>query len=103
MICCDVLLCDEWFFAVHGGEYWRLLVPGDYEITAAAEGHLPLTHSVTITNKPHTEAPRRDFDLSPILDDAFLQQLSGVSAREGRERLGWVLLLRVAPVLVSVT
>lgn len=69
--------------AVHDGEYWRLLVPGEYEVTAAAEGHLPLTHSVTIVNKPHTEALRRDFDLSPILDDAFIQQLSAVSHGEG--------------------
>ncbi|KAG0715085.1 Carboxypeptidase E [Chionoecetes opilio] len=63
--------------SVHDGEYWRLLVPGQYEVTAAAEGHLPLTHSVTVTHAPHREALRRDFDLSPILDDAFLQQLSG--------------------------
>ncbi|XP_050687270.1 carboxypeptidase E-like [Eriocheir sinensis] len=69
--------------SVRGGEYWRLLVPGDYEVTAAAEGHLPLTHSITVTNTPHTQAIRRDFDLSPILDDAFLQQLSA-----GKEELG---------------
>ncbi|XP_063864422.1 LOW QUALITY PROTEIN: carboxypeptidase E-like [Scylla paramamosain] len=58
------------------GEYWRLLVPGAYEVTAEAEGHLPLTHVATITNTPRREAFRRDFDLSPILDDDFLQELS---------------------------
>ena len=60
-------------------------MPGQYEVTAEAEGHLPLTHVATITNTPHREAFRRDFDLSPILDDDFLQELSVSTAEGGAE------------------
>ncbi|KAG7162497.1 Carboxypeptidase E-like [Homarus americanus] len=52
--------------SVHGGDYWRLLVPGDYELTATAEGYMPLTHTITVTNPYHKEAMRRDFDLTPV-------------------------------------
>lgn len=63
--------------SVHNGDYWRLLVPGDYEVTATAEGYLPLTHTITVTNPPHQEALRRDFDLAPLPDDSMLRQVTG--------------------------
>ncbi|XP_042860630.1 carboxypeptidase E-like isoform X3 [Penaeus japonicus] len=63
--------------SVHEGDYWRLLTPGTYELTAEAEGYLPLTHTVTVTNTPHTEAIRRDFDLAPI-PDALVPQAQDV-------------------------
>ncbi|XP_068211125.1 carboxypeptidase E-like [Palaemon carinicauda] len=63
--------------SVHEGDYWRLLVPGEYEITASAEGYMPLTHEVTVTNPEHTEAIRRDFDLTPLPEEPFLPQSMG--------------------------
>lgn len=48
-----------------GGEYWRLLTPGDYEIVAAKEGYFPEMKRVTVTNKNHSEAQRVDFALKP--------------------------------------
>ncbi|XP_065571003.1 carboxypeptidase D-like isoform X2 [Artemia franciscana] len=32
-----------------GGDYWRLLVPGDYEITVLAEGYISSTQKVTVS------------------------------------------------------
>ena len=37
------------------GDYWRLLVPGNYTLTVTAEGHLPLSKNVTVfSNSPAT-------------------------------------------------
>ncbi len=47
----------------HFGDYWRLLVPGMYEITASANGYLPLTRTVTINAKEPTQL---NFTLSRI-------------------------------------
>nr|XP_045582871.1 carboxypeptidase E-like [Procambarus clarkii] len=63
--------------SVHDGDYWRLLVPGEYEITATADGYLPLTHVVTVTNPPHREAITRDFDLTAAPNDSKLLQVTG--------------------------
>ncbi|ROT74091.1 hypothetical protein C7M84_007422 [Penaeus vannamei] len=63
--------------SVHEGDYWRLLTPGTYELTAEAEGYLPLTHTVTVTNPRHSEAVRRDFDLTPI-PEALVPQAQDV-------------------------
>ncbi|XP_071515213.1 carboxypeptidase E-like [Panulirus ornatus] len=61
--------------SVHDGDYWRLLTPGEYEVSATAENYMPLTHTVTITNPPHKEALRRDFDLTPLPDESMLQRI----------------------------
>lgn len=34
----------------HDGDYWRLLTPGSYMITAAAKGYQPQTQAVTVNN-----------------------------------------------------
>lgn len=52
-------------FIVPGGEYWRLLTPGKYRITAMKNGFLPESLDVEVKNEPMTEAIRQDFQLQP--------------------------------------
>jgi carboxypeptidase E/carboxypeptidase D len=54
-------------FAVHDGDYWRLLTPGQYIITTYRDGYHPLSHRVNVYDRPHREAQRVDFYLEPIL------------------------------------
>ena len=66
------------FFTAHNGDYWRLLSPGQYEITASTDGFFPLTHSINVTNEPHTLAVRRDFFLSEVMEDEVPQKSQGL-------------------------
>nr|XP_022910449.1 carboxypeptidase E-like [Onthophagus taurus] len=52
--------------SVFGGDYYRLLTPGKYKVTAYRDGFLPHSRIVTITNPLFTEAQRVDFGLKPI-------------------------------------
>ncbi|XP_044262132.1 carboxypeptidase E-like [Tribolium madens] len=52
--------------SVHDGDYFRLLTPGQYKITAYKDGYLPHSRLVTVTNIPHSPAQRVDFGLKPI-------------------------------------
>jgi len=45
-----------------GGDYWRLLTDGEYEIIVEAEGYEPMAKLVQVNND-HKEAARLDFDL----------------------------------------
>jgi len=45
-----------------GGDYWRLLTDGEYEIIVEAEGYEPMAKLVQVNND-HQEAARLDFDL----------------------------------------
>ncbi|XP_067138269.1 carboxypeptidase E-like isoform X2 [Centruroides vittatus] len=58
-------LIDHDVTTVTNGEYWRLLTPGKYEITALAPGYKADTKTVVVTNPPHQEAIRLDFTLEP--------------------------------------
>lgn len=49
--------------AAQGGDYWRLLTPGEYEITVSMRNYLPLTKRVLVTNPTHQEAYVINFDL----------------------------------------
>lgn len=51
--------------SVHGGDYYRLLTPGQYEVTAFQSGFLPDTKVVNVENRPFQEAARIDFKLLP--------------------------------------
>nr|CAD7574577.1 unnamed protein product [Timema californicum] len=54
-------------FKMHDGDYWRLLTPGKYVITAYRADYRPKSVRVTVVNQPHQEAPRVDFDLTPVV------------------------------------
>ncbi|XP_023223015.1 carboxypeptidase E-like [Centruroides sculpturatus] len=58
-------LIDHDVTTVTNGEYWRLLTPGKYEITALTPGYKADTKTVIVTNPPHQEAIRLDFTLEP--------------------------------------
>ena len=48
------------------GDYWRLLVPGSYEVTATANGYQPQTHLVEL----HVSAGKVvNFTLKPSQED----------------------------------
>jgi len=49
-----------------GGDYWRLLTDGEYELIVEAEGYEPMAKLVQVSNG-HKEATRVDFDL--VADD----------------------------------
>merc|ERR1719410_528957 len=51
-----------------GGDYWRLLSDGEYEIIVAAEGYEPQAKLVQVDND-HKEAVRMDFDMVPAMAD----------------------------------
>jgi len=55
--------------SARGGDYWRLLTPGEYEIIVQAHGYAPQAKLVQIYNDKHTQAVRLDFDLSPAQEE----------------------------------
>ncbi|CAH1107843.1 unnamed protein product [Psylliodes chrysocephalus] len=59
--------------SVHDGDYYRLLTPGKYKVTAYRDGYLPHTKLVTVTNKPHTPAQRIDFPIKPITIPPYIR------------------------------
>jgi carboxypeptidase E len=56
---------DHDITSVHDGDYWRLLTPGEYEITAIKAGYEPETKLVEVTENGHHTAPVLNFELSP--------------------------------------
>ena len=58
--------------AVHDGDYWRLLTPGEYELTAVAEGYEPQTKLIEISSPEKEEAPILNFELLPETEDQFM-------------------------------
>eukprot|EP00090_Calanus_glacialis_P034114 TRINITY_DN569_c0_g1_i1.p1 TRINITY_DN569_c0_g1~~TRINITY_DN569_c0_g1_i1.p1 ORF type:complete len:495 (-),score=140.55 TRINITY_DN569_c0_g1_i1:78-1430(-) len=55
--------------SARGGDYWRLLTPGEYEIIVQAEGYEPQAKLVEVSNEKHTEALRLDFDLEKASEE----------------------------------
>ena len=61
--------------SVHDGDYWRLLTPGEYEITVSAIGFEQQTKLVEVNEPLKEEAPVVNFDLMPSeLFDAFYDE-----------------------------
>lgn len=52
--------------AVHGGDYYRLLPPGQYKVTVYRDGYLPKSKHVTVEDNPYQPAKRIDFALKPL-------------------------------------
>lgn len=52
-------------FVARGGDYWRLLTAGEYEVTASIKNYQPLTQRVLVTNPMHQEAFVVNFHLKP--------------------------------------
>merc|ERR1712110_669250 len=50
--------------SVHDGDYWRLLTPGEYEMTVSAPGYLSETKLVEVNHNVHQEAPTLNFHLT---------------------------------------
>ncbi|XP_047004855.1 carboxypeptidase E-like [Schistocerca americana] len=70
--------------SVHGGDYWRLLTPGAYVVTASRQGYQPQSRRAIVTNlPPHSEARRLDFALMPLAQGPPMPrtQLQGNSGR----------------------
>ncbi len=52
--------------SVHDGDYWRLLTPGEYELTVGAVGYEPQRKLVEVGEAGgHRQAPVLDFELFP--------------------------------------
>merc|ERR1712211_153338 len=52
--------------SARGGDYWRILTPGEYEVIVEAEGYEPQAKLVEVADPTHGHAQRLDFDLAPI-------------------------------------
>ena len=47
--------------SVHDGDYWRLLTPGEYEITAYKAGFEPQTKLFEVRYLPIRDRPKHKF------------------------------------------
>ena len=72
--------------AAQGGDYWRLLTPGEYEITVSMRNYLPLTKRVLVTNPTHQEAYVINFDLESATNQG---QRTWVSVAIPIELVNW--------------
>jgi hypothetical protein len=68
---------DHDITSVHDGDYWRLLTPGEYEITVSADGYEPSTKlvEVTMNHEDHEVAPILNFQLMKVTPGSQLTEL----------------------------
>ena len=67
---------DTFFHKVFGGDYFRLLTPGQYIITTTATGYKPQRRRIKVINPKHHEATRLDFWLEPIPIQRIPQEIN---------------------------
>lgn len=70
---CLLIHCYKLFLPnlVADGEYWRLLTPGQYEVTVVKDSYEPSTKLIKVVNEPHKETHRVDFLLTPSSDESI--------------------------------
>jgi hypothetical protein len=66
---------DHDITSVFGGDYYRLLTPGEYLVSASYPGFLTQTRRVKVLNRPHHEASRLDFWLEAANPNPFAPNL----------------------------
>ncbi|XP_036264515.1 carboxypeptidase D isoform X2 [Pipistrellus kuhlii] len=64
------------------GDYWRLLVPGTYKITASAEGYNPVTKNVTVKSEGAVQV---NFTLVRSSPDSNIESKKGKGDRTNTE------------------
>ncbi|XP_028816055.1 probable carboxypeptidase X1 isoform X2 [Denticeps clupeoides] len=69
---------DHHIRSAFDGDYWRLLNPGDYEVTVSAEGYIPVTRSCGVHYEPYPTIC--DFRLTKTAK----HRLRGILARGGK-------------------
>merc|ERR1740128_1414028 len=62
---------DHEVTSARGGDYWRLLTPGEYEIIVQAEGYEPLAKLVAVPELRHQQAVRLDFEVEPVRENEY--------------------------------
>lgn len=79
---------DHSIITAHAGDYWRLLVPGTYSVTASAHGYTPVTTYATVSKH---RAEVVDFRLTRIHSDPsereFDSLIKDLSLGQGLEQL----------------
>lgn len=73
-----LLLYDLFICPGSEGDYWRLLNPGDYEVTVMAEGYVPITRSCRVEYEHYPTIC--DFQLSKTQK----QRLREILAKRGK-------------------
>ncbi|KAJ8262374.1 hypothetical protein GJAV_G00165690 [Gymnothorax javanicus] len=78
---------DHHIRSAPSGDYWRLLNPGEYEVTASAEGYYPVTRTCRV--EYHHYPTLCDFHLAKTLKQRLLDILSkgGKIPKNVKERL----------------
>lgn len=56
-------------YAAEGGDYWRLLIPGKYNVTVSAEGYEPQTQSVIVPDGDNIGEGEVTLDFTLMRDD----------------------------------
>jgi len=62
---------DHEVTSARGGDYWRLLTPGEYEIIVQADGYAALAKLVAAPELSHQQAIRLDFELRPAAEQEY--------------------------------
>jgi hypothetical protein len=55
--------------SARGGDYWRLVPPGEYQIIVQAKGFEPQAKLVSVSEPSHDTAPILDFELQPLAEE----------------------------------